>query len=94
MVKGGHDNEIDPETFRSNVEWSRETGPIDFADWLLALTPLMSDLSASSEEWWNVNVEEAREWYRLHMLKTPLERLSHRAVPSSKLQQKKWGRLE
>ena len=99
-VKGGHGNEIDPKTVRSSVElpklakWSCETGPIDFADWLLVLTPLISDLSASSEEWWNMNVEEAREWYRLHLSKTPFERLSHRAVPSSKLQQKKWGRLE
>ena len=98
----GHAGESgpDPETVRASVdlprlpEWTCESGPIDFADWLLVLAPLMSDLSSSSEEWWSMTVEEAKEWYRQHMLKSPLERLSHRAVPSPKLQQKKWSRLE
>lgn len=101
MATGHHgEGAHDPETVRSSVElprlaeWNCETGPIDFADWLLVLAPLMSDLSPSSEEWWGMTVEEAREWYRLRMLKSPLERLSHKAMPSMKLQQKKWSRLE
>ena len=74
-------------------EWSPETGPIDFSDWLLVIQPLMGDLS-SSEEWWQAMVEAAKAWYMSHMGKTPLERLQHHPMPPPMLTQKKWARLE
>ena len=95
----GEDSE-EAEVVRHSVElpklqeWSAESGPIDYADWLLLLQPIMSDLSASSEEWWSQMVVTAREWYSSHMLKTPLDRLAHSPVPGPGLLQKKWSRLE
>ena len=76
------------------AEWSPETGPIDFSDWLLVIQTLMGDLSSSSEEWWQATVEAAKSWYMSHMGKTPLERLQHHPTPSPMLTQKKWARLE
>ena len=100
LVKGGSDDSEESEVVRHSVElpklqeWSSESGPIDFADWLLLLQPPMSDLSATSEEWWSQMVSTAREWYSSHMLKTPLDRLTHVPVPGASLQQKRWSRLE
>ena len=34
------------------AEWSPESAPVDFQDWLLVLQPQMADLSASSGDWW------------------------------------------
>lgn len=56
-------------------EWSPETGPIDFSDWLLVIQPMMGDPSSSSEEWWQAMVEAERKWYNDHMGKMPLDRL-------------------
>ena len=75
-------------------EWSPESSPIDYADWLLLLQPIMADLSTTSETWWEEVVRVARSWYEDHMAKTPLERLGHKVHPSSVLNQKKWSRLE
>ena len=75
-------------------EWSPETGPIDFSDWLLVIQPMMGDLSSSSEEWWQAMVAAARKWYTDHMGKTPLDRLQHHPEVPPSLQLKKWSRLE
>ena len=88
------------ESIRNSVElpklpeWSPESSPIDYADWLLLLHPIMADLSTNSELWWDEVVKVARSWYEDHMSKTPLERLGHKVHPSSVLSQKKWSRLE
>ena len=54
----------------------------------------MADLSATSEIWWEEVVRVAKLWYETHMSKSPLERLSHKIVPTAALKQRKWGRLE
>ena len=91
MSKGSNaDHDNDPETVKRNVElpklqeFSCESAPIDFADWLLVLSPLMADLTPASEEWWNLTLEQARQWYQNHLTKSPLERLTHQIAPSSK----------
>ena len=90
----------DPETVRHSVdlpklaEWNGESPPIDFSDWLLLLAPLMADLTPSSEEWWTLTLEEARQWYQKHLVKSPLDRLTHQIAPSTKLSMRKWSRLE
>ena len=90
----------DPETVRHSVdlpklaEWNGESPPIDFSDWLLLLAPLMADLTPSSEEWWTLTLEEARQWYQKHLVKSPLDRLTHQIAPSTKLSIRKWSRLE
>ena len=44
-------------------EFSPENGPIELGDWFTIIHPLMSDLSDSSMEWWDLLLKEAREWY-------------------------------
>ena len=101
MSQGGSTGQDqDPETVRHSVdlpklaEWNGESAPIDFSDWLLLLAPLMADLTPSSEEWWTLTLEEARQWYQKHLVKSPLDRLTHQIVPSTKLSMRKWSRLE
>ena len=101
MSKGSStDLENEPEMVKHNVElpklpeWNCESAPIDFADWLLLLAPLMADLTSTSEEWWNLTLEESRQWYQRHLTKSPLDRLTHQISPSAKLTTRKWARLE
>ena len=76
------------------AEWSASTGPIDFNDWLNLIEPQMSDLTATSGEWWKRLLGEARLWYEEHQRLPPLKRMDHDARPSDGLSQKKWHRLE
>ena len=76
-------------------DWSSDTAPIDYNDWLVQITPLMSDLTASSEEWWSLTLDQARAWYyEAHMKLSPIQRLQHHPKPSEALTLKKWSRLE
>ena len=75
-------------------EWDPETAPIDFSDWLLVLTPVVGDLSATSSEWWAIVLESAKKWYEDHMQMSPLERLDHQALEPPEMKRHKWGRLE
>ena len=75
-------------------EWSAGTAPIDLNDWLVLIEPIMADLTASSQEWCERLVSEARSWYDLHVQKIPLERLTHHPTPSGDLTLRKWVRLE
>ena len=74
--------------------WSGETAPIDFGDWITCLHTYMSDLSPTSEQWWDLTLSTAKTWYQEHMQMTPIQRLSHLPVMSELLKQRKWGRLE
>ncbi|CAK9017079.1 unnamed protein product, partial [Durusdinium trenchii] len=101
MSKGSsHDPDQEPETVRQSVdlpklpEWQGESAPIDFSDWLVVLASLMADLTPTSEERWSLTLEEARSWYQKHLLKSPLDRLTHQIAPSAKLTLRKWARLE
>ncbi len=76
------------------AEWSPQSGPIDLNDWLSLIEPMMSDLTASSGEWWKTLMSEATSWYHHHMKLPPLDRISHEPNPSTYLNQPKWIRLE
>ena len=73
LVKGGGGEEEEAEVVRHAVElprlpeWCSETGPIDYSDWLLLLSPIMSDLSPTSEEWWTQMLATATQWYENHL---------------------------
>ena len=75
-------------------EWSSTTGPIDLNDWMALIEPMMSDLSNSSGQWWQLLVQEAQQWYERHMQLPPLERVAHLPKPSSELAKQRWARLE
>eukprot|EP00438_Fugacium_kawagutii_P029791 Skav227164 [mRNA] locus=scaffold502:278286:285743:- [translate_table: standard] len=76
------------------AEWTLESGPIDFNDWLTYVTPAMQDLSESSELWWAETLRTARAWYEAHMKLSPIQRLSHEPTPTDVMKQKKWSRVE
>lgn len=88
VVRGGQ------QTLPSLPEWQATTGPIDLNDWLALIEPIMSDLTASSSQWWSQLMEEAGRWYQRHMALTPLDRVNHDPNPSSLLNQPRWTRLE
>ena len=101
IVTNGSKQQIqDPEVVRHSAdlpklpEWSAETAPIDYNDWLLCLGPQMADLSPSSEEWWQVTVAAAREWYEQHQLLSPIARLTHHPQPTEEMAQQRWSRVE
>jgi hypothetical protein len=71
---GGDESALEPEVVRHSADlprladWSPDTAPIDYNDWLLCLGPQMADLSPTSEQWWNVTVDAAREWCEHQLL--------------------------
>ena len=75
-------------------EWSAMTGPIDLGDWLALIEPMMSDLTGTSGEWWQLLMSEAYGWYQRHLQLPPLDRISHTPTPSPELARSKWSRLE
>jgi len=74
--------------------WSPQSGPIDLNDWLALIEPIMSDLTQTSQRWWQETLRQARQWYSDHMDLSPLERIAHDAVPTESLKIAKWVRLE
>ena len=94
------DKDKDTETVRSQVElpplppWSSTTGPVDLSDWLVLIEPIMSDLTATSGEWWCGLMAECQSWYSKHIQLQPLDRVAHEPSPSSTLTTSKWLRLE
>ena len=76
------------------AEWSVDSAPLDLGDWLIMLDPVMGDLSSTSHLWWQKVMEEARDWYEEHQKLSPLDRVSHRPLPSSELAEGRWMRLE
>ena len=94
----GRENEVEVVRFVSDLpmsaEWSPETAPIDFGDWVICLHPHMVDLSSTSEMWWDLTVSTAGAWYDHHMKLSPIQRLTGTPKPTPELQQKKWSRLE
>ncbi len=76
------------------AEWSVESAPLDLGDWLIMLDPVMGDLSSTSHVWWQMTMEEARNWYERHQTLSPLDRVSHKPKPSENLAEAKWMRLE
>ena len=75
-------------------EFSPENGPIDLGDWFTIIHPLMSDLSDSSMEWWDLLLKEAREWYEEYMKEIPLNRVNMVPKTPEVLGVRKWSRLE
>ena len=75
-------------------EWSSETAPIDFGDWIICLHTYMSDLSSTSESWWDLTLQVAKDWYDEHMKLNPIQRLTHSPNLPQELRCKKWSRLE
>ena len=59
------------------TDWNPSTGPIDLNDWLALIEPIMADLTATSHDWWDRLLKEARQWYQDLMALSPMDRLTH-----------------
>ena len=57
-------------------EWKADTAPLDLADWLLVVEPVLSDLSDNSQQWLEEMLVSVRRWYAEHQEKTPLEKVN------------------
>ena len=66
---------------------------LEFSDWLHNSRPALADVSDSSEELWELVVQEAGIWYSEYLRKGPLDRLTMKPTPSSAVAQPKWTRV-
>ena len=76
------------------MPWTSGTGPLQLGDWMLLLNPIISDLTTSSQEWWEITTQEVEAWYQRHVSLSPLDRLNHGFAAPASLQQPRWQRLE
>eukprot|EP00435_Cladocopium_sp_Y103_P074788 s90_g51.t1 len=74
--------------------WSPTVGPLQLGDWMLLVSPIVADLSLTSEEWWSVMKTEAEKWYQTHLTLGPIDRIKHAAEPPQCLREERWQRLE
>ena len=63
-------------------------------DWLVQIKVIMSDLSAGSGEWWQMLVDEAKAAYEKWSSAPAIERAGIKAIPSLRLQDERYVRLE
>eukprot|EP00438_Fugacium_kawagutii_P013287 Skav225459 [mRNA] locus=scaffold881:75571:82572:- [translate_table: standard] len=89
------------ETVRSGVPelpslpaWSPSQGPLQLGDWMLTISPIIADLSVTSEVWWEKTMKLAEKWYKDHMAMSPINRLAHDHQTPPELSEAKWQRLE
>ena len=54
---------------------------MEFGDWLVVITPFMSDLHSTSATWWNLTVSAARQHYEQWKISNPLGRLRIQVQP-------------
>ena len=100
MIEGKEEGKEEVEFVRYSPElpkladWSAEAAPIDYNDWIVCLQPFMADLSTSNEEWWNLTLQVAKDWYGKHMMLTPIQCLTHVPEATEELKTRKWQRLE
>ena len=66
---------------------------LEFSDWLHNSRPALADVSDTSEELWELVVQEAGVWYSEYLRRSPLERLTMKPSPSATLLQVKWARV-
>ena len=65
-----------------------------FADWLITIEPIMTDMSDTSHERWTLLLKEAKEWYDHYVRLRPLQRSSCVVECSKELMRAKWSRVQ
>ena len=66
---------------------------LQFADWLHASKPALSDISDTSEELWMLVLQEAKNWYTKYLRLDAVSRLTSKPIPSEEINQAKWARV-
>ena len=70
------------------------TSQLQLGDWLLLVQPVVADLTATSDLWWEKMMVEVERWYQDHQAMPPLDRVQHEPVAPASLNVPKWAKLE
>ena len=70
------------------------TSQLQLGDWLLLVQPVVADLTATSDLWWEKMMLEVERWYQDHQAMPPLDRVQHEPVAPASLNVPKWTKLE
>ena len=70
------------------------TSQLQLGDWLLLVQPVVADLTATSDQWWEQTLREVEAWYQAHQAMAPLDRVRHEPVAPASLNVAKWAKLE
>ncbi|CAE7333282.1 unnamed protein product [Symbiodinium sp. KB8] len=94
VIKGGKPEELSKSQEVPKLPELSDTSSVDFGDWLYLMEHVMSDLSASSAEWWRVITQDAQEFYEKYQAADQFTRLSMKPASSPELQEARWSRLD
>ena len=70
------------------------TSQLQLGDWLLLMQPVVADLTATSDPWWDQTLKEVEKWYQAHQNMAPLDRVRHEPIAPASLNVAKWAKLE
>ena len=70
------------------------TSQLQLGDWLLFMQPVIADLTATSDQWWDQTLKEVEKWYQAHQNMAPLDRVRHEPIAPASLNVAKWAKLE
>ncbi|OLP98838.1 Retrovirus-related Pol polyprotein from transposon TNT 1-94 [Symbiodinium microadriaticum] len=94
VIKGGKPEELSKSQEAPKLPELSDTSSVDFGDWLYLMEHVMSDLSASSAEWWRVVTQDAQEFYEKYQAADQFTRLSMKPASSPELLEARWSRLD
>ena len=94
VIKGGKPEELSKAAEAPKLPELSDSSSVDFGDWLYLMDHVMSDLSASSAEWWRILVQDAQEFYDRYQAADQFARLSLKPTPSPELGDQRWSRLD
>ena len=94
VIKSGRPEELSKATEAPKLPELSGSSSEDFGDWLYLMDHVMSDLSASSAEWWRILLQDAQEFYDKYQAADQFTRLSLRPTPSAELGDQRWSRLD
>ena len=88
-----------PEVIKPGVAALPELPPagpeacLAFSDWIHSTQPALADVSDSSEQLWQLILDESSSWYARHLKLDAISRLTDKPIPSSTILQPKWARV-
>ena len=88
-----------PEVIKPGVVALQELPPAGpeacllFSDWIHSTRPALADVSDSSEELWELVLQESKAWYARHLKLDAIARLTDKPTPSSDVLQPRWSRV-
>ena len=75
-------------------EYQEEQGASDLQDWLFVSGQMIGALASDAATWWSGTLKAAEAAYKEYMSKSPIERLSVKAVLPDELMDQRYSKLE